>query len=81
MKILQPEELPPLLALKKGRSTKLRVLLLSLEVGQGLFMAKDEWKTKHGPYYIVARIKKTHGFLYQYTKKADDTGWIFVRTA
>lgn len=81
MRIIEAEDMPPLLPLKKGRSTKLRIMLLGLKVGQGLYMDKEEWKAKSGPYYIVARIKKTHGYRYTYTRTADNKGWMFCRIA
>jgi hypothetical protein len=81
MEYIKAEDLPPLLPLKKGRSTNLRIMLLTLKVGDGLFMAKEEWKTKTGPYFIVARIKKTHGFRYTYGMKPDGSGWLFCRIA
>lgn len=79
MKKLGKDEIPEQMPVKRGRDTKLRLMLLSLEVGEGLFMPKEEWKRKNGPYYVIARIKKTHGFRYEYGLKADGSGWLFRR--
>lgn len=79
MRKLSAEELPEVLPIDKGRTTMLRAKLLELKVGEGLFLPKEEWKTKNGPYYVVAYIKKTHGFKYDYGIKTDRTGWLFKR--
>jgi hypothetical protein len=81
MRKLSPEETPEILPLKSGRSTQLRTLLLQLAVGEVAFMPKEEWKTKNGPSFIVAHIKKTHGFLYAYGSMTDGSGWMFKRVA
>jgi len=76
---LNKEEIPTVLPISKGRNTALRVELLQLQVGEACFLPKADWKTKNGPYYVVARIKKTHGFLYEYGLKTDGSGWLFRR--
>ena len=81
MRILTKEETPDILPIKRGRNTQLRAALLQLQVGETLFMPRDEWKTKNTPHYIVSRVKKTHGFLFEYGMKTDDSGWLFRRTA
>lgn len=67
------------LPVSRGRNTMLRVMLLQLEVGESLFLPRDDWKTKTKPYYVVARIKKTKGYLYDYGFKTDGSGWLFRR--
>lgn len=79
MEKIESDRLPALLPVKRGRDTKLRLALLGLQVGEGLFMAKEEWKRKNSPYYVVARIKKTHGFTYEYGMRDDGKGWLFRR--
>ena len=79
MKVLEKDEVPKILPVKPGRDSKLRLNLLQLEVGQTLFMGKEEWKRKNPPYKVVAKIKKTHGYLFEYGLKSDDTGWLFRR--
>jgi hypothetical protein len=81
MQKIAKEDLPAILPTRGGRDTKLRVNLLQLAVGEGLFMTNEEWKRKNPPYKIVARIKKTHGFRYEYGLKGDGSGWLFRRIA
>jgi len=81
MEIIRKENVKGNMPIKRGRDTKLRLGLLELEVGDELFLPKEEWKRKNGPYYVVARIKKTHGFRYRYAMKLDNTGWLFRRVA
>lgn len=79
MKKLKKEEIPEILPISKGRNTMLRVQLLQLAVGEGLFLPKAEWKTKNSPAHIVARIKKKHGMQFEYGFKPDGMGWLFRR--
>ncbi len=81
IKKLSKDEMPAILPLSRKRNTVLRVMLLQLEIGEGLFMPKEDWKTKNGPRFIVAGVTKTHGFRYDYGWMADGTGWMFRRTA
>ena len=81
MKKLKETELPEILPVYKGRDTKLRVMLLNLQVGEGIELPLQEWKRKNPPYKIARRIKKTHGFVYEYGLKRDGTGWLFRRVA
>ena len=66
MEKIDKANLPAILPVSKGRNTLLRAMLLQLQVGEGLFLPRSEWKGKSRPAYIVARIKKTHGFLLFY---------------
>ena len=70
-----PQQLP----VKRGRDTRLRVGLLTLEVGDGLFLPKEEWKRKSSPAFVVARLKKTHSLWFEYGLKTDGSGWLFRR--
>ncbi len=81
MQKLKKEEIPSILPITSKRSTVLRVTLLQLEVGEGLFLPREDWKAKNSPRYIVLGIKKTHGFRYEFGWKSDGTGWLFRRTA
>ena len=79
IKILKKEEMPEILPISKGRSTMLRTQLLKLEIGEGLILPKEEWKTKSSPAHVVARIKKTHGFQFEHGAMTDASGWMFRR--
>lgn len=81
MKKLKQEEIPEILPIIKGRNTLLRVQLLELKVGDVLFMALDEWKTKTSPRHVVHSIKKKYGMRYEYGRTTDGTGWLFKRVA
>ncbi len=79
MKKFKKDEAPAQLPICRGRSTLLRSQLLQLQVGEVLFLAKEEWKSKSGPTYIVGHIKKTHSYLFEYGLKTDGSGWLFRR--
>jgi hypothetical protein len=78
---LSKDELPSVLPVKRGRSSKLRQALLQLEVGAGLFVPKEAYQTKHGPAAVVHRLKRTSGIRVEYGMKPDGSGWIFRRNA
>lgn len=79
MEKIAKEAMPALLPVSKGRNTLLRAQLLQLQIGEGLFLPKAEWRAKSKPSYIINKIKKTHGFIYEYGFKIDGTGWLFRR--
>lgn len=81
MKKIGKDEMPDVLPVKRGRDTPLRVALLGLAIGEGVFLPKDEWHRKNSPFYVVARIKKTLGHRYEYGLKPDGSGWLFRRVA
>lgn len=81
MKKIEKDEMPAILPVSRRRNTMLRVMLLQLEVGEGLFLPREEWKAKNPPHYVVANIKKSHGFRFDYGFKTDGTGWLFRRVA
>lgn len=59
----------------------LRVQLLQLQVGEVLFMGKEEWKTKTSPRFVVYAITKKYSMRYEYGRTIDGTGWLFKRIA
>jgi hypothetical protein len=81
MKLISKEEMPEVLPVRRKRNTLLRTMLLQLEVGAGLFMPRTEWKAKNPPAYVVAGIRKSHGYRYDYGLQADGSGWLFRRVA
>jgi len=81
MENIPKDAMPAILPVKPGRNSKLRTLLLQLQVGEGVFMPKEEWKRKNTPFYVVAQLKKTKGQRFEYGMKTDGTGWLFRRVA
>lgn len=77
MKKIAKEEMPDDLP-GGGRSSRLRLGLINLQVGEGLSLNSAEAKTKKSLYNIVSRIKKKYGFRYKYVQNADG-GWLFKR--
>lgn len=75
------DEVPEVLPVSRGRNTLLRAHLLQLEVGETLFLPREEWKTKNTPYYIVRYLKKKNHYQFDYGFKTDGTGWLFKRIA
>ena len=71
--------MPQVMPVSRKRNSFLRAKLLQLQIGEGIFLPKAEWKTKTGPAHIVARLKKTMGLEFDYGFKTDGTGWLFKR--
>jgi hypothetical protein len=59
--------------------TLLRAELEKLQIGEVLFLPREEWETKNSPYYIISSIKKKSGLLFDWGFKTDGTGWLFRR--
>ncbi len=81
MEKIKKEDLPALLPVKRGRDTRLRTMLMQLEIGEGAFMPATEWKRKNTPYYVLAAIRKKTGKKFEYGMKPDKSGWLFRRVA
>ena len=79
MEILGKDDQPDILPIIKGRTTLLRTYLLQMKVGEVLFMPNEEWRSKATPRHVVARIKKTLGYVFEYGRKTDRSGWLFKR--
>lgn len=80
MHFIKREDMPAILPVIKGRSSPLRQHLLQLQVGEALLMPLAMWKAKSTPAHIISKLKK-EGFLYEYGRSADGTGWLFRRIA
>lgn len=81
MQKLNPDEIPEILPVSRGRNTMLRTQLLQLKVGEALFLPREEWKAKSTPYYVVNYLKRKDGYRFDYGFKTDGTGWLFKRIA
>ena len=80
MKIVPKEQVEEVLSISRGRNSQLRTYLLLLNVGDKLELPMADWKSKKNtPYYIVARVKKSHKRRFEYGKKLDGSGWEFRR--
>lgn len=79
MKKITKEEMPDRLPIREGRSSRLRLALINLQVGEGLELERGELKTKNPPYDVISRIKKKYGYRYAYGEKLDGSGWWFKR--
>jgi hypothetical protein len=78
---INKEDMPAVLPISRTRNTLLRAQLLQLQVGEGYFLPRADWKTKNSPKYIVAYLKWTHGYVFDYGFKVDGSGWLFRRVA
>lgn len=65
MKILSVMEAKDIIPVIRGRETKLSSKLKQLKVGEALFMADKEWKTKSTPYRVANNIAKRHGWEFE----------------
>jgi uncharacterized C2H2 Zn-finger protein len=68
----------------KGESTELFANLRKLEVGEHLFLGKDEWKLNSDPVSLVSnsqhRLKGLLvGYRFSIKQLADNLGWIITR--
>ena len=81
MKKIGKDEIPDMLPVRRGRDTPLRVVVLGLAIGEGVFLPKGGWHSRNSPFYVVAHIKKTLGHRYEYGLKPDGPGWLFRRVA
>lgn len=79
MKIFDATEAKDIIPIKHGRETKLSVKLKQLKVGEALFMADQEWKTKSSPYRVANNISKRHGWVFEQGRMPDNSGWVFKR--
>lgn len=79
IKKIAKEELPEILPIRRKRITAIRFNLEQLAVGEGLFVSKEDWKAKSSPSYLVASIRKSFGYQYEWGLKADGSGWLFRR--
>jgi hypothetical protein len=76
---ISKEEMPAILPVMRTRITLLRSELQQLQVGEGYFLPKEEWKTKSTPSHIIGYLKRTRGMVFEYGFKTDGTGWLFKR--
>ena len=76
---INKEDLPEILPVKRKRLTALRAELEALQIGEGYFLPKQDWKAKNPPYFVVSGIRKKTGRQYEYGFKTDGTGWLFRR--
>jgi hypothetical protein len=79
MKIIPKGTINGMLPIKKGKDSKLRAMLLQLEVGDTLEIDKSEWTRKKPPYHIVGHIKRKLNRTFLYNQKLDESGWMFQR--
>lgn len=81
MKIFNATEAKDIIPIIRGRETKLSSKLKQLKVGEALFMANNEWKTKSTPYRVANNISKRHGWEFEQGRMPDGSGWVFKRIA
>jgi hypothetical protein len=81
MHILSEEEALQTNIIKQGRNSLLRKNLLTLKVGQVLFLPNKEWQGAHPPYHIARRIAAQTEAKFDYGRKPDGTGWLFKRVS
>ncbi len=79
MRKLSVEETKNLAPGRHGRSTYLRQMLLTLEVGESVEMKKEEWKGKGRPADVANRIRRSMGWDFIKTRTENDDGWNFKR--
>ncbi len=53
--------------------------LMTLRVGEGFVLHRDEWKKKQSPLRTLRHIEKKYGWKFKDGKLADGTGWAVMR--
>lgn len=69
---------------RKGLSSEFIKILAGLDIGEHLFIGKDEWKLKSDPHNMISssivHIKSSLvGYRFSTRLLADDSGWIITR--
>jgi hypothetical protein len=82
MKKLTKEEVAQHGIIKNGRTTKIRIMLMELQIGEGFIIERGiDWKAKTPPYRIVNYFAKKSKRSFVSGQTADKKGWIVKRTA
>lgn len=76
---IEKTDMPRMLPVKRKRMTVLRAELEALEIGEGYFLPREDWKAKNPPYSIVRDIRKKTGRQFEYGFKTDGSCWLFRR--
>jgi hypothetical protein len=63
----------------KGRGTRVYQMLITLKIGETLFVETKDWKGKRQPYYVANRVAKKTGRTFESGKTMDGGGWKFKR--
>jgi len=76
---LTPEELQAMTLVRRGKQSAFSVAVLSLEVGEALFLPKKEWTRKYSPSDSVRSMARTHGRKFELLSDVQRTGWVVKR--
>jgi hypothetical protein len=80
MKKLTEEEANAIKVLPPGKRTLLRVTLLSMQVGEVVFIEAHEWTWKNQPLSTYCRrLEKLNKRRFDCRKAVDGTGWVVRR--
>lgn len=79
MRKLSPEELQAMNLIGPGRQSEFSRTLLTLAIGEALFMAKHEWQKKYHPGTTARKVGKTHGRKFEVLSDVNGTGWVVKR--
>ena len=79
MKKLSKEEAENMFPSTKGRSTLVRAMLSTLEVGELLIITRKDWLSKGTPFRVVNYFAKQSKRKFDKWKSEDGTGWYVKR--
>jgi hypothetical protein len=79
MRKLTPEEYSQMNLKGRGRQSAFSRAVTQLEVGEVLFLPKEEWKKKYHPSRTIYTIKKRYNRQYKLLTEANGTGWAVER--
>ncbi len=79
MRILPPEEASAITPISNGRETIVTAAVKQLQVGEGLIITRDDWKSKRPPYDAVEKVGRKYGRTFERGRMPDGSGWIVKR--
>jgi len=80
MKKLTAEEAQDMHPLRPGRFTLLYTQLMQMKVGEALIIERGkDWVTKYPPYNTIRNVAKNTGFVFDFGRMPDVSGWLVKR--
>ena len=79
MKKLTAEEAKDLIPLKPGKHNWVYKHTMQLKVGEALIVRYEDWKTKNTPYTTFRTVAKNTGFVLDFGRMPDGSGWLVKR--
>ena len=79
MKKISQEEFEAMNLVGHGRQSAFSRAVMQLEVGEVLYLPKEEWKKKYHPSKSVYTIAKRHNRKFEVLSEVNNKGWTVKR--